>query len=119
MMQEMTEFAAEAPPVQLWKRGGRYSHLFKFLAGRFLANPDSVLDVERQHAVWQWVLQRRRAMKLKSLNAWLKLSAYLRGHDALPTAEELQPYIANIRAGMRAAMAGDPRRWTHRPWQAI
>ena len=33
----------------------------------------SVLDIERQHAVWQWVLLRRRAMKLKSMNAWLKL----------------------------------------------
>ncbi len=90
----------------LWRGHGRFATLFKFLAGRFLANPDSVLDVERQHAVWQWVLQRRRSMKLKSLNAWLKLSAYLRGHGPLPPTEELTGYVTDFRAGLRAAVAG-------------
>ena len=45
-------------------------------------------------------------MKLRSMNAWLKLGQYLRGHDALPTDEELQPHLRNIRAGERLAMAG-------------
>ena len=105
-MQELNTFIATAPPVLLWKGGGRFAHLFKFRAARFLANPDSVLDVERQHAIWQWVLLRRRSMKLKSMNAWLKLGQYLRGHAELPSAEELQPYLSNIRRGERLAMAG-------------
>ena len=105
-MEQLNGVAAASPPVLLWKGGGRFAQLFKFLAARFLANPDSVLDIERQHAVWQWVLLRRRAMKLKSMNAWLKLGQYLRGHDALPADEELQPYLRNIRAGERLAMAG-------------
>ena len=45
-------------------------------------------------------------MKLMSMNAWLKLGQYLRGHDALPSDEELHPYLRNIRAGERLAMAG-------------
>ena len=98
-MEQLNGVAAASPPVLLWKGGGRFAQLFKFLAARFLANPDSVLDIERQHAVWQWVRQRRRAMKLKSMNACLKLGQYLRGHDALPSNEELQPYITNIKAG--------------------
>ena len=69
LMEHLTAFAAEQPPVFLWKSGGCFAHLFKFLADRFLANPDSVLGIERQHAVWQWVLSRRRAIKLKSMNA--------------------------------------------------
>ena len=64
-----------------------------------------MLDIERQHAVWQWALTRRRAMKLMSMNAWLKLDPYLRCHDNLPPAAELQPYPANIKAGERLAMA--------------
>ena len=53
LMQELNTFIATAPPVLLWKGGGQFAYLFKFLAARFLANPDSVLDDERQHAIWQ------------------------------------------------------------------
>ena len=40
-------------------------------------------------------------MKLNSMNAWLKLGQY-----ALPSNEDLQPYLTNIRAGDRFALAG-------------
>ena len=104
-MQQFTEFAARDPPVLVWKGGAQFAALFKFDAARFLANPNSVLDVERQHAIWQWVLARRRGMKLKSLNAWLKLGTYLRDHQSLPDADDLEPHLNDIRARGRAAMA--------------
>ena len=69
---------------------GVFAPLFRFLAPRFLSNPDHVMDVERQHATWQRVLQRRRALKLKSLNAWLKLSDQLRDGGELPPSQELK-----------------------------
>ena len=106
LMAQLSDFANQEVPLLLWKGKGRFANLFKFLAARFLANPDSVLDVERQHAVWQWVLQRRRSMKLKTLNAWLKLGQYLRSHAHLPPSEILAPYIASIRQGERIALAG-------------
>ncbi len=111
IMRELTDFAAQGEPTQVWKEQGRWAALFRFLAPRFLANPDNVMDVERQHAVWQWHLAGRRALKLKSLNAWLKLSSYLRANAALPPSESLGPHVAHIRggfaAGMRALIRGD------------
>ena len=44
-------------------------------------------------------------MKLKSLNAWLKLGTYLRDHQSLPDADDLEPHLNDIRARGRAAMA--------------
>ena len=65
-----------------------------------------MVGIEWRHAVWQWVLQRRRAMQLNSVIAWLKLGKYIRGHDALPCDEELRPYLRSIRARERHAMLG-------------
>ena len=65
-------FSKHEPPTVVWGARGLFAPLYRFLAPRYLASPDHVLDVERQHAIWQWVLTRRRALKLKSLNAWLK-----------------------------------------------
>ena len=42
--------------------------------------------------------------KLKSLNAWLKVSAYLHAHNVLPDAELLRPHMEHVRAGYRALL---------------
>ena len=93
----LEDFSLQKEPSVLWGSQGRFAPLYRFLAARYLANPDHVLDVERQHAVWQWVLLRRRALKLKSLNAWLKLGEYLRGFGNLPPHTELLPYLNEVK----------------------
>ena len=65
----LRDFSAREPPTVVWGAKGTFAPLYRFLAPRYLSCPDHVLDVERQHAVWQWVLARRRSLKLKSLNA--------------------------------------------------
>ena len=99
----LESFSKHEPPTVVWGAKGLFAPLYRFLAPRFLANPDHVLDVERQHAVWQWVLQRRHSIKLKSLNAWLKLGDYLRDHENLPPHNELEPYLRESRQNFRRA----------------
>lgn len=94
-------FSKQEVPTVLWGGRGRFAPLYRFLAVRYLANPDHVLDVERQHAVWQWVLARRRSLKLKSLNAWLKLGEHLRDTDALPPHRELLPHLTAIKQAFK------------------
>ena len=106
LMAQMGDFASQAdPPCCLWKRNGRWHRLYIFVASRFLANPDNVMDVERLHAVWKWVLLRKRSLKLKSLNAWLKLGAYLRSNGALPSPEDLGRHVEDVKAGFARALA--------------
>ena len=70
----------------------------------FLANPDNVMDVERLHATWKWVLMKRRSLKLKSLNAWLKLGSFLHHNGALPSVDVLTP----IHPGHKGRVLGGP-----------
>ena len=93
----LQDFSNVDPPTVLWGARGLFAPLYRFLAPRFLANPDHVLDCERQHAVWKWVLQRRRAMRLPNLNAWLKVGEHIRRYDELPPYAELQPHIDEVR----------------------
>ena len=104
LMMELRSFATQEAPCCLWKQGGQWAHLYKFLAVRFLANPDNVMDVERLHALWKWVLLRRRSLKLKSMNAWLKLGSYLHHNGAIPPMTELAPYIREIKGRYRQAL---------------
>ena len=104
LMSELSSFSLQTEPRCLWKGGPQWANLYKFLAVRFLANPDNVMDVERLHATWKWVLMRRRSLKLKSLNAWLKLGSFLHHNGALPSMDVLTPYIQDIRAGYLGAL---------------
>ena len=47
---------------------------------------------------------RRRSLKLKSLNALLKLGAYLRANGALPPMTDLGRHVQDIRAGYKRAL---------------
>ena len=89
----LEQFSREEPAVLLWHADGKYETLFKFLAPRFLLAPDSVLDAERVHARWQWLCDRRRALKLPLMNASLRLRHYTESNQAFPTDDELLPHL--------------------------
>ena len=50
LWEALVEFSQADPPALLWHGQGRYEAVFRFLASRFLLNPDHVLDSERIHA---------------------------------------------------------------------
>ena len=60
LWKNLEDFSKANPPVLLWQGHGKYLHLFKFLAPRFLLAPDHVLDAERMHARWQWLCSLKR-----------------------------------------------------------
>jgi hypothetical protein len=85
-MEQLHKFANKEPPTLLWKDSCAYSKLFRYLGNRFLSAPDSVLDVEGIHAVWQWISALRRNLSFKCLNSILKIGFYLQnnGETSLP-----------------------------------
>ena len=64
----------------LWQDSCSYEALFRLLAHRFLLAPDHVLDAERIHARWQWLCKIKRALKLQTMNASLRLMHYMEQH---------------------------------------
>ena len=80
-------------PVLLWKGHGKFEVLFKFVAPRFLLAPDHVLDAERIHARWQWLCDKKKALKLMTLNASLRLQHYIENNQSLPSFEALLPHL--------------------------
>lgn len=92
LWKDLESFSTAEPPVLLWHGQGKYQSLFRFLAPRFLLAPDHVLDAERVHARWQWLCLQKRALKLHSLNACLRLTHWLE-HQAFPKHEELLPHL--------------------------
>jgi hypothetical protein len=79
-MTQLENFAHRKCPVRVWHGNGEYKALFQFLAMRFLLAPDQVLDCERAHARWNWICLSKRALRLPSMNAYLRLTSYLEGH---------------------------------------
>ena len=91
---QFEDFAAQPDPKKtLWRNHGKWADAFRFLAPRFLGSPDHVLDCEREHARWQWLLQGRRKVKLKMMNALARLRNYLESHGAFPPAAELSEHL--------------------------
>ena len=89
----LVDFADSEPAVLLWHGHGKFEPLFKFLAPRFLLAPDHVLDCERVHARWQWSCSQRRALKMFSLNALLRLTHYLEHNQFFPSHQDLLPHL--------------------------
>ena len=90
----IVDFANANPPVRLWHGRGHFAETFKFLASRFLTAPDHVLDCERTHGRWQWQCATKKALKLMTMNATLKVTRYLEGHDReFPEANILDEYL--------------------------
>ena len=93
LWQNLEDFSKAEPPVLLWQGHGKYEGLFKFLAPRFLLAPDHVLDAERIHARWQWACTLKRAMKIQTLNASLRLMHYIEHNQTFPSHEDLLPHL--------------------------
>jgi hypothetical protein len=93
LWQNLVDFSKAEPPVLLWKGHGKYRSLFKFLAPRFLLAPDHVLDAERIHARWQWACTTKRAQKIQTLNATLRLMHYMEHNQFFPSNEDLLPHL--------------------------
>ena len=98
LMEQLSAFCDAVPATQVWKSNGRYRDVFICLGARFLSSPDHVLECEGVHSRWQWLELSKRSIKLKSLNAVLRLSAFLNFYGDLPSADELAPHIRSIRA---------------------
>ena len=114
---DLTAFSTMDPPTLLWHNNGRYRHLFKFLAARFLLAPDHVLDAERVHARWQWLCSSKRAQLLQAMNGTLRLTHLLEHNQAFPSHEELLPHLHDERdqhnASLRALEDGIASGWRH------
>ena len=104
LWQNLEEFARAYPPVPLWKGHGKVEVLFKCVAPRFLLAPDHVLDAERVHARWQWLCEKKRALKLMTLNAHLRLLHYMENNTRMPSFEDLLPHLQAERANHRVSM---------------
>ena len=102
LWQNLEDFSNAEPPVLLWRGQGKYDRLFKFLASAFLLAPDHVLDAERVHARWEWACEQRRALKMQTLNAGLRLERYMENNQAFPSHEELLPNLEAEREQHRA-----------------
>jgi hypothetical protein len=89
----LVEFANATLPVLLWQGHGNYEVLFKFIAPRFLLNPDHVLDAERIHSRWQWACILKRALKIQTLNASLRIMHYIENNQTFPTHQDLLPHL--------------------------
>ena len=102
LMANLQAFANVTPATCLWKNHGAYKPLFRFLALRFLLSPDQVLDCERFHARWQWLCATKRALRLKSLNASLRLTWHLEQNlGRFPPHKDLAAYLHNEKARLR------------------
>ena len=93
LWKNLEEFAKAEPPVLLWHDNGKYERLFKFLAPRFLLAPDHVLHAERIHARWQWSCNQKHALKMHTLNAFLRLTHHLEHNQSFPGHEELLEHL--------------------------
>ena len=94
----LVAFANARPAVRLWHGRGRFEGLFRWLATLFLVGPDHVLDCERVHARWKWIIATKRGVRLPSLNAILKVTHYLDGHNGvLPAHEDLEAHLQAAR----------------------
>ena len=104
LWRNLEAFSKEDPPLLLWKGRGKFESLFKFLAPRFLLAPDHVLDAERIHARWQWICAAKRAYKIQTLNASLKLMFFEEHNQTFPSDEDLLPHLEAERAEHRLAL---------------
>jgi hypothetical protein len=104
LLQNLEDFSQAVPPVLLWHDHGKYEVLFKFLAPRFLLNPDHVLDAERIHSRWQWACSMKHALKIQALNGSLRLMHYIENNQTFPSNEDLVPHLQAERLEHRLAM---------------
>ena len=105
LMDEIDAFADQPQPLLLWHGQGRFRHVYMFLGTRFLTCPSHVLSCEGTHASWKWLETTKRGLKMKQMNAMLKLGYCVHANGSLPPAAELNPFVVGIRADMRHRIA--------------
>ena len=102
LMAQLSQFCDQEPPVLLWRNHGQFKDVFNFLAPRFLASGDSVLDCESIHARWKWLTETSRAVRFRLLNALVKLHRYSQ-LVGLPHHDDLYEIAEDIRSGQVVA----------------
>ncbi len=96
LMRQIDMIAHDEAPDCIWRKRGRTSYLFRFLAARFVGAPDSVGGCESIHAQWKWVETNRRHLTLKMLNSFCRLRNYVRSFGALPDYEDLRDHFDTL-----------------------
>ena len=123
LWKSLLEFSEAEPAVLLWHGNGRFERLFKFLAPRFLLAPDHVLDAERIHARWQWSCRTKRALKIQTMNASLRLTHHLEHNQTFPSHEELLQHLhaeaMDHKFSMEALDDDVPLGWKYRAASAL
>ena len=104
LWQNLEDLSKAEPRALLWKGHGKYESLFKFLAPRFLLAPDHVLDAARIHARWQWTCSQKRALKLQTLRAALRLMHYMEHNQVFPSHEDMLPNLEAERLDHKLAL---------------
>ena len=97
MMDELGSFCDLAVPCLLWHNNCASSTISVFCAVRALGADDSVMDSEGVHGRWKWIAETRRRVNMPSLNAILKLTAYLESYGDFPPNVDLLPHLNSLR----------------------
>ena len=100
MMLELDLFRQQSPPALLWGHQGRFAALYRCLAPRFLANPDTVLGCEGVHSRWQWYARLRRNCSIGFINGCLRLQWRLHEGGGMPPNHELLPHFREVRTAV-------------------
>ena len=97
LMCQLSAFADYPTPICVWHKGIAFAELFMFIADRFLGAPDSVVDCEGCHAKWQWIMGAKRGIRFKTLNAILKIKAWMQHYGSLPDIGEFDRFLCDVR----------------------
>ena len=89
LWRSLVEFATADPPVFLRHDDGKNESMFTFLAHRFLLANDHVPDAEKIHARWHCFCNRKNALKLRTLQTFLRLMYYAEEQHIFPDNHEL------------------------------
>ena len=96
IMRDISTIANDYAPACIWRKRGRTAHLFRFLANRFTAAPDSVGECESIHAQWKWLEINRRGITFKLLNAMLRLRNYVTTFGSIPQFDDLSNHVTTL-----------------------
>ena len=110
---QLDRFADHEYPTLVWRQGGSFRELFSFLAVRFLANGDSVLNAESIHSRWQHLLRMKHAIKHPLLSSILKVGFAFTDGAGVPEVDDILPHFSRVRQehyqGYRAAAVTSAR----------
>ena len=106
LFDELSMFAQLPAPTLIYQHNLAFKNLFIFLAVRFQAAPETVIDCERCHAQWKCLEISKRGISLKLLNGLLKLRYYDEQYNGFPDNAVIQPYYSDVTAGLMPGRNG-------------